>query len=305
MPNMYNNNGMGVYTYGSQFDLDPIRMKSMGFTQEEIQALTFIVNNEGKAAVSTMVQYYGIPYEEAQKLKYMYDICTGRIVINSEDDISKHLRKMFGRHRRIGIQDLSTSTISEIPRAALIAGIPKDTPFAIWNSINYPKEQRLYRVIDTSGQNIIIETDRIPKLKYKEAKKIDNMLEIKEDPVNGKMKVAVNKEYCRMCNRFIIVASLRRPEFHHGLISIICMEGTKVYIYADTLAPNKNSRYYNATQRVYDFGFFPNEIGPKLLNCATMVYQRVCGVYASQLPANMDFIMLPVEQKEDDDIQID
>lgn len=305
MDNMYFGNGMGVYTYGNQFDLDPIRMKSMGFTQEEIQALTYIVSNEGKAAISTMTQYYGIPYEEAQKLKYMYDICTGKVLINSEDDISKHLRKMFGKHKRIGIQDLATSTVSEIPRAALVAGIPEDTPFAIWNSIKYPRDKRLYKVTDVSSAFITIETDRIPILKYRAAKKLDGILEIKEDPTNGKMKVAIARDYCRLCNRFIIVASLRRPEFHHGLINIICMEGTRVFIYADTLAPNKNSRYYNATQRVYDFGFFPYEIQPKLITCATNIYQRVCGVYASQVPSNMDFIMLPVEQKAEDEIQIE
>lgn len=86
--------GMGVYTYNSQFDLDERRLLSQGFTQQEINALKFLVQNDGRITVNNMVQGYNIPYEEAQKIKYMYDICTGRVSINSDDDISKHLRRM-------------------------------------------------------------------------------------------------------------------------------------------------------------------------------------------------------------------
>lgn len=298
---------MGVYTPETQFNLDPVMLQSLGFTPDEIQALEFIVMNEGKATTNTMVQYYGIPYEQAQKLRYMYDICTGKVIINSEDDLSKHLRKMFGKHRRIGIADLATSSIGEVPRTALVAGIPADTPFAIWNSKQYPIMERMYSVVDVSGQNVIIETTRKPVLKYKESKSIEGILEIKELKKDGKVVVAINRQYCRLCNRFVIVASLRRPEFHHGLVEIICMEGTKVYVFADTMAAKKYSRYGNNTQRVYDYGFYPFEIQSKLMASASKVYQSLCGVYAMPYAANSDFIIIPPDDtdKEEDDILIE
>ena len=294
--------GMGVYTAGTQFDLDPIMLQSLGFSPEEIEVLNFVVMNEGKATVNTMVQYYGIPNEQEQKLKYMYDICTGRVIINTEDDLSKYLRKMFGKHRRIGIHDLEVSKISEIPRTALVAGIPENTPFAIWNSKQYDVTNRMYTVLGVGSGNILIETNRIPTLKYKEPKFIDGILEIKDGPKNGKLQVAINRDYCRLCNRFVIVASMRRPEFHHGMVEIICIEGTKVYVFADTMAAKKYSRYGTNTQRIYDYGFYPFEIQPKLMACASRIYQRLCGVYAQQVQANMDFVLLaPVEKNEPED----
>lgn len=307
MDGYFNNSGMGIYTAGNQFDLDPIMLKSIGFTAEEIQALQFIVTNEGKATVNIMTQAYGLPYEQAQKLKYMYDICTGRVIISSEEDLSKHLRKMFGKHQRIGIQNLATSKISDVPRTALIAGIPENTPFKLWNSKQYAVNERMYTVVDVSGQNVIIETNRIPQLKYKQPKYIPEVLEIKEGPTNGKLRVAINKKYCRLCNRFVIVASLRRPEFHHGLIEIICVEGTKVYVFADTMAAKKYTRYASNNQRIYDFGYYPFEIQPKLMQCTTEIYQRLCGVYATTVPANTDFIIMAPEEddKQEDELEVD
>lgn len=304
MGNIYNN-GMGVYTYNNQFDLDPVMLKSLGFTEQEISVLSFIVMNGGKATVNSMVNYYGIPYEQAQKLKYMYDICTGRVIISSEEDLSKHLRKMFGKHQRIGIQNLSTSCVGEVPRTALIAGIPKDSPFAIWNSINYPPFERMYTVINATPSNVTIETNRIPVLKYKQDKFIDGILKIVDGPKDGVLQVEINRDYCKLCNRFVIVASLRRPEFHHGMVEIICIEGTKVYVFADTMAAKKYSRYGNNSQRIYDYGFFPTEIRAKLMASASRVYQSLCGVYANSIGANSDFVILPKDAEKEDDGSMD
>lgn len=301
----FDQSGMGVYTPNTQFDLDPVKLKSIGFQESEIQALQRIIMENGRVTMQMMTQYYRIPYEQARKLKYMYDICTGRVNINTQEDLSKHLRKMFGAHKRIGITDLEVSKISDVPRTALVAGIPSNTPFAIWNSKQYHPMERMYTVIDVSGGNIIIETNRIPKLKYKESRELDGILKIVTTPVNGKMKVAINKKYCRLCNRFVIVASLRRPEFHLGMVELICIEGTKVYVFADIMEAKKYSRYGNNNQRIYDYGYFPMEIKPKLITCASRIYKHLCGVYANQIPANMEFTIIPKEEpKEEDTIEV-
>lgn len=306
MNNYASYNSMGVYTAANQFDFDPIKLSSLGFSQEEIGFLGRLMQFDGRATVNNMVSNYGLPYEQAKKIKYMYDICTGRVVIDSTDDLCKHLRKLFGQHRRVGIADLAVSTVGEIPRKAVVGGIPKDTPFVIWNSARYPVNERMYTVVDVTGSNIIIETERKPVLKYKQAKFIEGVLEIKELSSSGKLKIAINKQYCRLCNRFVIVASFRRPEFHHGMVEIICIDGTKVYIFADTVKANKYSRFSNGTQRVYDYGFYPAEIKSKLLSSASKLYQSLCGVYATTFDANKSYEILSEESKPDsDEIEID
>ena len=292
--------GYGGYG-GAQFEFDPVALQTLGFTQEEIGMLQYVVMNEGKVSTNTLVNYYGLSYEVARKLRYMYDICTGKVNIQTEEDLCKHLRKMFGAHQRIGIQNLALSRISEVPRTAVIAGIPENTPFGIWNSKRYKGNDMMYHVIDVSGSNIIIETSRIPQIRHGQAKKIENMLEIREGPKNGKILVAVNKNYCRLCNRFVIVGSLRRPEFHHGMVEIICIEGSKVYVFADTMAAKKYSRYGNNTQRVYDYGFFASEIPSKLMACASVLFGQLHGYSANKVPANAQFNLVPIEVEETED----
>lgn len=54
---------------------------------------------------------------------------------------------MFGRQKRITINDLPTSSITQIPRTAMIAGITEHG-YDIWNSKNYPLMERSYNVVD-------------------------------------------------------------------------------------------------------------------------------------------------------------
>lgn len=50
--------------------------------------------------------------------------------------------------------------------------------------------ERAYKVVDVSGGYITIETDRWPTLKYKQARKVPGVLEIKEiDKENQRLVV--------------------------------------------------------------------------------------------------------------------
>lgn len=293
-------NGVGMYTPETQISLNPDRLTEIGFGQQQIEVLKFIIANDGKVTIPKMVNIYGIPYEQARDLKYMYDIITGRVVIDGELSLIKHLRRMFGKNRRIGINDLALSKVQEVPRMAVVANI-KTEPFTIYNSNRYKPENRLYKVTDVTGSKIIVETTRKPKLKFGTDKKVDGELEIRSINKKGVVTVAFDKKVCRLCNRFIIVASLKRPEFHHGLAQIICIEGTKVYLYAQTLNPKKGIQYNMGTQRVYDFGFLKSEIDSKLLKAAAWIYPLICGVAGGLEPANSDFQTVPVEETNKDD----
>ena len=293
-----NGNGAGVYTPANQFYFDRNMLNSLGFNAEDMNALEYIANSCGKISLN-IIQQFGIPYEKAQEMKYMYDIATGKIVIDSEMDLIKHLRKMFGKNRRISLSDLMLSKINDVPRVAVVSGI-KVEPYTIYNSERYSPRERFYKVVNVGTRNIEVETNRRPQLKYGTPKKIEDVLEIKEVK-KDKLIMSFNKSVCRLCNRFIIVGSLRRPEFHHGMIEIICIEGTKVYIYAQTLRPNVGIKYNYGTQRVYDYGFMKNEIEPKLIKVASEIYNAVCGVMSKAQGATSDYLVVPPEQPKETD----
>ena len=300
---MYNDLAMGIYTQQNQFDLDHQKLTMLGFNSGEIQTLELIVNNGGKVSTNALTMY-GLSYDQARRLRYMYDICIGKVVIESTEDLCKHLRKMFGGHRRIGIQDLAVSKINKVPRKAVVAGI-KDETFCIYNSANYPILERLYDVVNVTSTRITIETDRKPVLKFKQPKYVEGVVEIKEAKPNGKALVAFDKKYCKLCNRYIIVAGLRRPEYHLGMAEIICIEGTKVYVYASNMGTKESVSYSMMTQRVYDYGVFPNQIGNKLKAVASELYKQLCGVYAEIIQSNQDYSIIPFEDLEEDDIEIE
>lgn len=333
------NTAMGVYTASSQFNIDTDSLLRLGFSMGEIQTLQYIVSCGERATVANLTQF-GLSYDEATRIKYMYDIVTGRVMVESQDQLVKHLRKMFGNRQRIGIQNLKVSKISTVPRKCLVGGIPKDNPFFIYNSIYRDREHKLYKVTNITAGKVYVETSLIPKLPYKHSKKLiritenstgkcmyvssmeevpknvrnneaystNTVAEIKEvKKVDNKkvLVIAFDSQYAKVCNRFIIVGSLKRPEFHHGMIEIICIEGTKVYVYAKTASMAELVKYSGGTQRVYDYGFTGGEIQQRLMRVASDIYVTVNGVYASSVPANSDFVIIPKDNKvvNDEDIK--
>lgn len=282
-----NNNAMGEYTPQTQFEFDESKLIYLGFNEIEINLLRMIIVNGGKVTVHAMTSS-GLSYEEARRIKYMYDICTGRVIIDNLDDLVKHLRRLNANKRRIGISDLAVSRISRVPRKAVVSGI-NDLVFSMYNSERYKLKDRMYDVVNVTPTRVMVRTGRKPILKYKQPKYVDGVLEILEVGRDGSIIIAFDKKYVRLCNRFIIVGSLRRPEFHHGMIEIICVEGTRVYVYAQTLGVKELVKYNMGTQRIYDYGFFGEDIRFKLKAVGEYLYRQLCGVHADIHPANQDF----------------
>lgn len=284
--------------YGMQFEFDPVRLTSLGFKQDEIVFLNNMLNMGYKINNATL-QYMGLNYEQANRIKYMMAICCGKVTVDTKDELIKHLKKMNNGRCKIGLQNLAPSKIQTVPRIALVDGIQQE-PFTIWNSRQYKGLDRFYIVTDVTGARITVETSRKPQIKYKGQMKIDEVLEIKGIKTNGKAVVAFNKKYCRLCNRFIIVATMRRPEFHHGMHEIICFEGSKVYVYARTMGVKDGIRYNGNTERVYAYGFFANEIKQKLDQVGKGIYNQLKGVSSEYTPGNQDFVLLDAVRQDTD-----
>lgn len=288
---------MDGYNYmDMQFDFDPVRLVSLGFSQEEVNCLGSLVNMGYKINNQTL-QMYGLNYEQQQRIKYMYNICCGKINIDTKEELIRHLKKMNNHAYKIGIGNLPISRITQIPRVAVVAGIKQD-PYTIWNSGNYKGKEMLYVVQNVTGQKVLVETGRKPVLKHGAAMTIPGVLDIKGVRANGKAIIEFNKSHCRLCNRFIIVATLRHPEFHHGMYEIICYEGTKVYVYARTMGVKDGVRYNGSTERVYAFGFFEGEIKPKLESVAKYIYGALNGVKAEYESGNQDYKFLDIVRQD-------
>lgn len=299
MPNGGGYGGCGIYTAQSQFNLDENMMLKLKFTRQEIQAVKQVFSYFG-TVTSAKAQQCGYPPEIAKKLKYMYDIATGNVVIESSDDLSKHFRKMFGAHQRIGIQHLSMSRINKVPRKCVLGNIPAGK-FEMYNSKHYSPQERMYDVLNVTGAKITINTARKPVLRYGESKEQDGVAKITEVNRDGTINIEFNRDYARLCNRFIVVASLRRPEYYHALVEIICIEGTKVYVFATTMSDKETPSYKNGSQRVYDYGFFKAEIKRKVMNVASILYKHLCGVYAQTEEGNTEFEFLRRDVRDDED----
>lgn len=308
---------------------------SLGFYQNEINEYEKVYMNAGKFTPAAL-QSYGYTYEQAKRLSYMNKAIRGDVRINSEDDMITHVKKMTGASRqdakqyvyrqnlsngygaqnytkeqlikrlketngrmtKIGIQDLAVSNITTIPRVAVVSGI-KESPYNIWNSNNYKGKNALYKVIDVTGQRITVETSKKPELKYGATKVIPGVLEIKGIKQNNKAIVAFDKKYCRLCNRYVIVASLKRPEFHLGMYEIICFEGTKVYVYATSIGIRESVSHRGGNQRVYAYGIFPQDAKNKLTNVAKGLYSNLYGVNVEYIDSNTSFSVIPKEVHDD------
>lgn len=313
--------GMGV-RFMSQFypsqgyhALELAHLQNIGFTQREIQAFMFLTSLGNGDIKANIASQFGISPQEMQRLRYMKSIITGRVALETTDDISKHLRKMFGQHVRLNISNLPYSKVRSISRKALIAGIPKNSPFAVFNS-NFKKDIygiHLYNVENVRRDNMKIITNRHPVLKYGQKSEVENVLSVrkvteKEFGIQRKSnlyELVISHRYARLCNRFAIVASMRKPEFHLGMIEIICLEGTKVYLYAANLGTGKSIGLRGGTQRIYYTGSFKEEIPYRIREALGFIFPFVCGVYTVEHPATEEYFLMPQVQLEDNEYDED
>lgn len=273
-------------------------MKSIGFTDAEINCLKSVINIEKQLTPSYIVSL-GYTYEQAQRIVYLYKICTGKVTIQNTDDLSKHLKKMFGQNYRINIGDLAISTVTQIPRVAVVAGL-KQEPYSFYNSTNYKGIHMLYSVEKVSSKEITIVTKHKPQIKRGTPLKVPGMIDIKGVDKNGLVHIAFDKTYSRLCNRFIIVTSTRIPERHHGMREIICYEGTHIYVYAATMGVKEKVSYYNQKQRIYDFGFFDNQILPKLNMQTQILNVNLKGMATKEYPPTAQYRLVDPVRKDVD-----
>jgi len=285
-----------AYTVNQLLSVNPDTLVQVGFTQEEINAFKYVYGNNGKFTAAAL-QSYGYTYEQAKRLHYMYRICTGQIQINSSDQMSKHLKTMFGGNHKMSINDLAISQITNVPRVAVVKGIDQE-PYSIWNSTNYTGNKALYKVIDATSGHITIETAIKPQLKYGQSKKLPGILEIKGVKPNGNVVVTFSSNYASLCNRFIIIASFKNPEKHLGKWEIMCYEGRRVYVYAVNMGTRDKVSYSQGNQRVYAYGLFPGDIKKKLDAVAAEMYKYVKGVSHNYVQPTVEYNVVDVKKPD-------
>lgn len=277
--------------------MDYNTLMSMGFNMQEIQNMEYVYNNGGKFTPAAL-QSYGYTYAQANRLAYLFKVYTGKVDVSSDVSQAKHYKKMFGNNYKIGIQNLGTNRVVEVPRVAVVANIV-DAPYNIWNSNNYKGKDIFYKVVDVTGKKITVETAKKPQLQWGKTKKLDGILEIKGVKSNGNAVVTFDKNYCRLCNRYAIVASLKRPVEHLGMYEMLCFEGTRVYVFAKNMGTGTNVGLKGATQRVYDYGLIPGSIKNKLTKITKDVYTNLGGVKARYEEANSTYTMIPRDIPEE------
>jgi hypothetical protein len=308
----------------SIYEIDANRniLLCLGFRIEELELLKNILVNYGKVTPS-ILSSLGFSYRDAKRLQYLHDIVIGKITIDTgdADAVSKHFKKMYGGSNRIRIGHLPLSKFNKVPRLAVIAGIP-DGNYSIYNSSNSDGGARMYPVVGLSDKKITIQTKKKPVLPYGSEKKlyyiknktngkiyytedskkiskklkesseaeIGTVLEIKKLTEDKKVVVAIDKRYIRMVNRYMILASFQEPpEFHLGLYKLVAFEGTKIYVYGETMKESEIVHYNRGSQRVYSFGFDKRQIQARLQRTATELYAYLNGVYWEFQPATMEF----------------
>ena len=277
-----------------------MNQQTIQFNDAEMQQFKIVYNmccQIGKRPTSSLIQQFGYTPEQAQRLMYMFKVYNGNITLNSERDVVKHLKKIHGNAYKISLSDFKTSNISSVPRIAVVAGIT-EKPYDIYNSNNYKGKNALYRVLNVSGRKIQIETPRKPRLEYGHTKSIDGVLEINGLTQNGNVIITFDRNYCHLCNRFIIIASLRNPEFSLGKYTMLAFEGTKIYVYAAIMGTGDHVRYSGGSQRVYDYGLDPNTIKPKLDRVAQAIYQQFDCASGRYDAPNERFVLVPKTKDE-------
>lgn len=297
--NGYENQAEGLYhqggiDYSSPPDFNYKRLMGLGFSKIEIDTCQRLFMQGAVFTPTSLQNVWGYNYETATKLKYLYDIAQGKIEVNTDDELCKHLKKMFGNKRKVSIADLPPSNITEVSKLCLVEDVT-DPKFYCLNSGLYPLTDRFYRVLQSTSTKTVIRTQRRPEIKFRDSKETDGVAKIlSESPdQDGYIEIEFNPKYTKMCNRYIILASPKCPEFHLGCYELIVVDGSRMYVFGRTLPYNWDLKYKATQERILDCGIIPNEIQPRLERAALLVHKRLMGVRYNFHKATSVFDLVP------------
>ena len=93
---------------------------------------------------------------------------------------------------------MKTSTVVELDRKGIIFGIPKDTPFSVYNFDTYiklnEKSHGMVDVLTIGSENVTVKVDKKPLIKKTDKKEVPNIIKLVDfDEKSATLKV--NKEY--------------------------------------------------------------------------------------------------------------
>ena len=280
---------------------------SMGYSEKEARKISNALFQCSKCTSAVLQKYYGYNALQAKRIEYMFKIYTGKISIETNDQLIKHFKTMTNNAHKLTVADLAVSKVTSVPRFAVIQNIDIE-PYTIWNSENYKGVQRLYKVYETRGQSVTVETKRSPRLDYGASKEIPGVLKIHGKTFDGNVRVTFDKKYCRLVNRFIIIASLKNPEKHCGKYDIITSDGNRVYVYATNMGTKETPKYQMSNQRVYAYGIFGKQIPSKLKSVAEEMYRYTGGYSYKLCKPTVEYHTLDrvriVEDMDDGDITV-
>lgn len=250
-------------------------LANMKISQNAIMAFRQVYLSGVPFKTTDIQQCFQYSFKETELIMHQYKLAMGKLNtdISSWEDASKHFKKINNTERKINIQDLSVSNITEVPKVAVVKNIINE-PYNIWNSNQYSGKAALYEVVKATSSSVTIKTSRKPKLLYTDTKTIKGVLEIMDGTtVDGKAVVKFYSGYYELCNRFVIVASTKRPSNHLGCYSIMCIEGSTLYVFAKNIGTGSGGNL-QGNQRVYAYGFLPGEIEGKLKRVTLSLYQQ-------------------------------
>ncbi|GHU92647.1 hypothetical protein FACS1894208_00160 [Clostridia bacterium] len=285
-PGIYTPNGID---YSSPPDFDCRRLTGLGFSTREIYECKRLFNNNVKFSMAILQQMYD--YETAARLKYLYDIAQGKHEINTDDELCRHLKKLHGNKRRVTIADIPPSLITEVPKLCVIGNVT-DKLFGIYNSGLYPLDSRFYRVIQATSAKTVIRTSRRPEIKFRGATTVEGVASILSQNADGTIDVQFNPEYTRLCSRFIVLVSVKFPEFHLGCYETIAVDGSRVYTFGRILPAKWDLKYKAAQERVLSGGVLPKEINAKIADGAKKVHKLLSGVKTRYIAPTMVYELL-------------
>lgn len=272
-------------------EMDFDKLYRLGFSSEEVELLRIAVFNNLATSDSALSNIAG-HYVNGDMVRYARKLASGQVEVRTKEELIRHAKKMNRTGRKLSISDLALSKVKEVPRMAMIAGIPEKSPFAIYNSSNYDNPYKgMYRVKTVGRQTITIVSKYKPVIKYGEQREIAHVIKLLEFGKEYAI-LRVSKDFCRMCNRFVVTASFKMPEYHCGMIEYVAFDGTPIYLYADMLEGTKSVSYNTGRQRVYGYGCFKGEIPKKIADSAVSVERAIKPIYREKLMPTEDFFTI-------------
>ena len=189
------------------------------------------------------------------------------------------MNKLLVLSNSINSKGNNINITKKVPKKVFLLNLPQGLFYTYNSAGKGPKG--MYDAVEVKKDYVIVKVLPAWPIKYDVQYKVEGIAELVRVCADKTILIKVfrhaaddiKKLYVIPCNCFVIFASVRMPQEYILMSRILCINGSSIYVYADTASSTRDISAKLQSRIAFDYGYLKSEIMARLVNIDSIIFK--------------------------------